>query len=72
MRSKGHSKYQMCIGHLYYYFGKIFLGERFMSAKISKNAKNTMDKENLQHLTRQQLKELEEKEKTGWQTMSLT
>ena len=38
-----------------------------MSAKISKNAKNTMDKENLQHLTRQQLKELEEKEKTGWQ-----
>ena len=32
-----------------------------MSAKISKNAKNTMDKENLQHLTRQQLKELEEK-----------
>lgn len=38
-----------------------------MSAKISENTKNTMDQENLQHLTRQQLKELEAKEKTGWQ-----
>ncbi len=38
-----------------------------MSAKISNNTKNTMDKGQLQNLTRQQLKELEERKKTGWQ-----
>ena len=38
-----------------------------MSAKISPNTKNSIDKDQLGHLTRQQLKELEEKKKTGWQ-----
>jgi len=38
-----------------------------MSAKISQNTKNSIDKDQLGHLTRQQLKELEEKKKTGWQ-----
>ena len=38
-----------------------------MSAKISPNTKNSIDKDQLGHLTRQQLKELEGKKKTGWQ-----
>lgn len=33
----------------------------------SKNTKNGIDRSQLGHLTRQQLKELEEKEKTTWQ-----
>ncbi len=38
-----------------------------MSEKITKDMKNNMEKGQLQNLTRQQLKELEEKKKTGWQ-----
>lgn len=38
-----------------------------MSEKNSQNKKNNIDKTRLGHLTRQQLKELEEKEKTGLQ-----